>query len=335
MNIKPVSAIDVSHPAQPTAEEIGAGYRQFVGDEVDLWHFPMMNDVVRNAAYEKALKGALHSAAEAGRKKTVLEIGTGSGLLSMMAARHGAAKVTTCEAIPMIARKAEEIIRKNGFADRVKVINRLSTNLAVGEQVSIGSATGLAERADVLVTEIFDDGLLGEGAFVAIKHAITHLLKPNAQIIPAGVRVTAVCIESAEIFENHRVAQVSGFDLSAFNEFTVQKYMGYHLNKMKYRALSAPKQVWDFDFHHLPGTETKPIEFEVTEDGLCHAVAFWYELQLDETTTVSTAPGQAALSCWKQAILLNETPRPLKKGERLALTAHHDTESLWFTASSP
>lgn len=299
-----------------TPEEIAAGHVTMTS-EVVPWHFPMMNDTVRNDAYEKALKSALQNGG------VVLDIGSGSGLLAMMAARHGATKVTTCEAVSMVAEKAKIIIQRNGFKDQIQVINKLSTNLVAG--------IDFPERADILVTEIFDNGLLGENALVAIEHARKNLLKPNAQLIPCGVKVYAMCIESSEIYKNHRVETISNFDLSPFNQFSQYSYTGYHLAKMDYRALSATASIFEIDFQNIPGSESVPIEFNITESGTCHAVAFWYELQLDQETIISTAPHLPQLSCWKQAVQLLSQPKSLTKGQTLKLTAHHDEESLWFT----
>jgi predicted RNA methylase len=299
-----------------TKEEIAAGDVAMTS-EVVPWHFPMMNDTVRNDAYEKALKSALKNGG------IVLDIGSGSGLLAMMAARHGATKVTTCELVPMVAEKAKIIIQRNGFADQINAINKLSTNLVLG--------VDLEERADILVTEIFDNGLLGEHAITAIEHARQHLLKPDAQLIPSGARVYAMLIESIEIYKNHRVETISNFDLSPFNQFTTFGYIGYHLEKTDYTALSTTVKIFDFDFKKIPGNESTPIEFEITKSGTCHALAFWYELQVDEDTIISTAPHLPKLSCWKQAVQLFPTPFRFTKGKYIMLTAHHDHEAIWFT----
>lgn len=301
---------------EPNDEDDLRSYREFAGGGVDMWHFPMMNDSVRNAAYEGALASALKKGG------IVLDIGAGSGLLAMMSARHGASQVITCEEIPQIASKAMEIIRLNGYQERIQVINKLSTDLVVGKD--------FPERADILVTEIFDDGLLGERAFLAIGHARKHLLKPDAQLIPGGARVIAMCIESQEIFENHRVTQAAGFDVSGFNEFSVQNYIGYHLEKVKYRPLSAPKTVFEFDFKKITTDETSVFEFEVTDSGLCHAITYWFELQLDEKIMIQTSPHLPRRSSWKQAVRLLKTPLKLEKGARYKVEAHHDSESIWF-----
>lgn len=289
-----------------------------VDEKAALWHYPMMNDTVRNGGYDQALGKALKSG-----KKTVLEIGTGSGLLSLMAARNGATQVTTCEAIPFIARQAKKIIQQNGYADRIRVIEGLSTNIKMGQDVS--------ERFDVLVTEIFDDGLLGEEAFKAIRHAKEHLLKAGAQLIPSRVRVTAIGIESQEIFQNYRVGQAAGFDLRAFNEFGLEDYVGIHLDKMAYRPLCKPTPLFDFDFNNIPGRESIPLEFVVTQPGELHAIAFWFELYLDEETIVSSAPGLPQLSSWKQAVHIVDDVSSHRAGDRICFTAHHDDSAIWFT----
>ena len=317
----------------PTEEEIATAFADFAGGNVDEWHFPMMNDDGRNRAYETALTAALKKGG------TVLEIGTGSGLLAMIAARSGASKVITCEAISVIARKAVEIIKQNGLSDRIQVINKKSTDLVVGKDLS--------ERADLLVAEIFDNGLIGEQAFSSYAHAQKELLKPNAQLIPSGARVVAMGLESREIFEMHRVSKAAGFDVSAFNEFARKKYKSYHLDRYDYRPLTGNITLFDFDFRQAQSDAAVPVEFKAQHAGICHAVAYWFELRLDEKTTIDTGPGpstprservatQAAPgvsphSSWEQAVYCFETSVPLKVGDTLKLTAHHDSDRIWFS----
>ena len=58
------------------------------------WHFPMLNDVERNRSYEAGIEAAVRE----GGGRTVLDLGAGTGLLSLMAARAGADRVYACEA---------------------------------------------------------------------------------------------------------------------------------------------------------------------------------------------------------------------------------------------
>ena len=54
---------------------------------------------MQNVKYEEALKSAIDEMKRRGEYVHVLDIGTGTGLLSMMAVRHGADKVTACEVL--------------------------------------------------------------------------------------------------------------------------------------------------------------------------------------------------------------------------------------------
>ena len=78
------------------------GLDTVLGSMVPIWHVPMMNDALRNEAYFQALARAVTPQSQ------VLEIGTGSGLLSMMAARLGARSIVTCEGEPIIAAAAKQ-----------------------------------------------------------------------------------------------------------------------------------------------------------------------------------------------------------------------------------
>ena len=87
------------------------------------WHYAMMNDHPRNEFYHAALKRVIT------KDSVVLEIGAGSGLLSIIAATLGAKCVIAIEANEHLAAVAQEIIRRNGFADRIHIINMMSTDV--------------------------------------------------------------------------------------------------------------------------------------------------------------------------------------------------------------
>src|SRR5918992_147165 len=68
---------------------------------IPRWHFEMLNDEERNSAFERVLSKAITPST------TVLDIGSGSGLLAMMAARAGAKETISCEMISPIAELAQ------------------------------------------------------------------------------------------------------------------------------------------------------------------------------------------------------------------------------------
>lgn len=69
---------------------------------------------------------------------------------------------------PMVA-IAQQVVAENGYADVIRVVAKRSTDMTVGD---MGGC-----RANVLVTEVFDTELIGEGALVTFAHAHTHLLE--------------------------------------------------------------------------------------------------------------------------------------------------------------
>ncbi len=287
-------------------------YRQVVPD----WHFPMMNDEGRNDAYEQAIRRAVTPGC------TVLEIGTGAGLLAMMAARAGAGHVYTCEVVRPVADKAEEIIWANGYSDRITVLKKRSTAVSVGAD--------LPARADVLISEILDVGLLGEIVLPVIKHAANNLVKPGARIIPRSATVFAAVMQSEEIYHAQRVNRISGFDFNPFNEFAGKSYKQFRITRYRHELLTDPFEVFSFD---LRGADIQDDHREICVNakaaGTCHAIAFWFRMDLDETTSLDTGPSNEE-SCWMQAVQILDSTPEIQSGQSLRITTMHDCKSIRF-----
>jgi hypothetical protein len=231
--------------------------------------------------------------------------------------------VYACETVPVIAQAAEQIIAANGFADRISVIPKTSTALVLGQD--------LPTRADVLVCEIFDTGLLSEGVIPVLEHARRELLRPDAAILPRGATVYAALVESAALRAEDEVATAAGFDVSGFNAFADTCYSQRNLQHYPHRQLSSPLPVFTFDFHKGPVLdETRTLRVAVTDAGHLDAVVFWFVLDLDGQHRITTEP--QAESCWRQAVQL-VPPRNLTAGDVVALTAKHDGNMIFFEIS--
>lgn len=143
----------------------------------------MLHDEERNEKYSKALKEAIETMHLAGRKAKVLDIGTGTGLLSMLAAKHKADSVVSVEAFSPVSHIARKIIQQNGFKDKIKIINKHSTEVTVGE------GKDMEEKANILVAEVFDTELIGEGAIKTYNHAHQFLMEKDCLCVPNSAKI--------------------------------------------------------------------------------------------------------------------------------------------------
>jgi protein arginine N-methyltransferase 7 len=66
---------------------------------------------------------------------------------------------------------AAQIIKENGFENKIKLIRKRSTKMTVGKDGD------MMKRANILVTEVFDTELIGEGALSTFRHAHEVLLE--------------------------------------------------------------------------------------------------------------------------------------------------------------
>jgi len=165
----------------------------------------------------------------------VLIIGTGSGLLAMMAAHAGAASVVSCEANPAVAAMAAEIVAANGFADRIRVIPRQSTDLEV--EADLGSPV------DVVISKVLAANLIGEGVQTTMEDAV-RLLKPGGRMVPASADMIVALAEWSDL---EPVERVCGFDLGAFNRLR-QGELGIDGGSGALKLRSEPTVLFSFDF---------------------------------------------------------------------------------------
>ncbi|MBP2297812.1 tetratricopeptide repeat protein [Azospirillum picis] len=303
---------------QPSFQAADLELRRVLGRQFPAWHFTMLADQARNAAYQRAIDAAVKPG------MIVLEIGTGAGLLALMAARAGAAHVYTCELSRPLAELARGIISDNGLADRITVINKRSSELRVG--------TDLPEPADLLISEILDAGLLGEGVAASVAKAARALVKPDAAILPKGAVIKAMPIECPALRSVNPVGTVAGFDLSRLEAYRNPSYMVLALNDLPHRPLGPPTDVCWIDLRNPPahgpvGSAGLPI----SADGALHAIAFWFELHIDDRTVLSTAPG-ADSRHWQQAVQFLDCGRQVAAGETVEAGLTYIAGRLHFSA---
>lgn len=308
----------------PGLDSAARHLRMLYGRTIPSWHFLMMNDEVRNSVYDAALRKVVTP------ESVVLDIGSGSGLLAMMAARAGAKHVYTCEVKKALADKAVEIIEINGYSDVITVINKKSTDMIMGKD--------MAEPADILVSEILDECLLGEGVIPSVHHARASLVKEGGCFIPRSAVVYAALVESKSLHEAYCVDLASGFDVSAFNEFSTAHYANLRLTSVPHRLVCKPVETFHFDLQNPDPQSTGEGVFQVTvdRDCICHAVVFWFSLDLDEEISISASPvNESGESHWMQALQVQNPPLTLKKGQDVRIRGKYDSMTVRFGIDKP
>ncbi len=146
------------------------GVRRGWADPVE--HAWMLHDHRRTDAYLEAIRASVRP------DDVVLDIGTGSGILAVAAAKAGARHVYALEASD-IASVAQRVFEASGVADRITLLRGWSTQL------------DLPEPADLLVSEIIGAEPLEEEILEVTLDARRRLLAPGARMIPQRLQLFA------------------------------------------------------------------------------------------------------------------------------------------------
>jgi type II protein arginine methyltransferase len=302
---------------QPGNRVVEHQIRRISSALVPFWHIPMLNDEPRNDAFEEGIKQAI---ALHGSDARVLDIGAGSGLLSMMAARAGARNVVCCESVGIIADTAKKIVAMNGYADRIKVVPKKSDQLVVGED--------LESRADILVSEILSSDLLSESVLSTFEDALARLVREDATIVPRAVTARGCLIESDVLSKYAFVDKVSGFDVSPFTSLASQR-LPVHGKLTSWRRLSGDHDLVHIDLRmrrHL-GTTWK-LSIPVTTDGTAVGIMQWMLVDVAEGVAFSNPPDDYSDGGWLQLVHTFPRPIPVSAGDVFELIAGHDRTSL-------
>ncbi|CAD6185918.1 unnamed protein product [Caenorhabditis auriculariae] len=294
----------------------------------------MILDYDRNDKFLAGLKTIIQEKKAKGEATHVLDIGAGTGLLSLMAAREGADKVTAVEVFKPMATCAQEITSRSEWKDKISVISERSTDL---ERIE-GDLT-----PNIIVAEVFDTELIGEGALRTFKEALTHLANPNCRVVPSLGTVYVMPVESDFLLNFNRIPSFEGQDdplgkcSGTCAVFDVQLSA---VDRSKFRPLSDPIVAFKFDFEDASSIiydEEFVREQVCTASGRLDALLMWWDLDMDRTgvNIIDMAPSwinpdYAWRDHWMQAVYFLPTKPDVEAGERLSIKCAHDEFSMWF-----
>lgn len=312
--------------AEASAASSGLGLLGAIGQQIEAlkiagFHAGMLRDGPRNQAYAAGI-----AALAPGRR--VLDIGTGSGLLAMLAARAGASHVYACEVEPRLAATAVEIIAANGLADRITVLPVHSS--------ALDRDRDLAGGVDLVVSEIFSDNLLSEGVIASLNDAHARLCLPGAAILPgrAALRVALADLDGPGFADfTDPLGDVLGFDLAPFAR---------HLRRSRRlppgaaSLRSPPADLFAFDFARPQPEEGRTAIQLVSAGGRITGVLQW--IRFDAGPAVfENAPDAPRRSHW--SLLHHGFAQPIETepGQMLLVEAWHDltTVLVWSDPAMP
>ncbi|MEM7475316.1 MAG: 50S ribosomal protein L11 methyltransferase [Planctomycetota bacterium] len=269
----------------------------------------MIADEARNDALAAAVQAIVS------KGDIVIDLGAGCALLSILAARSGAAAVYSIEADPFMAEVARQTIEENGCTDRVTVIAQHSQNWDP------------PEPADVLISETLGFAIFDEGLAPTLADGCERFLKPKGRIVPNRLEITAAlaCAPLVAIPD-----QVHGVLIKTLKRLLSQCFHRVELKSDQ--IISRPIVLADYCTSMLPEAPTfaRTCSFKTVRSGCNVGLAIWFSAALTGELTLTNNPlavpthwGQTFLPFCEEAATLGEDEaveceiRMLTKNKRL------------------
>ena len=244
-------------------------------------HRSMIRDRVRTEAFMHAIGSVVRPG------DIVLDVGAGSGILSVFAARAGAARVYAVEQTS-VAVLAQELAAANGVAEIVRVIH--------GDVMDVE----LPERVDVIVSEWLGGFGIDEGMLVPVIAARDRWLRPGGVMIPHSVTAWAALVHDRYLEETVQFLRDNpyGLELDDLVEKTVNEisYSGGFRHLAASDSRSEPSRLWTTNVGLIPLEQAQaPHEAEtllhVRDHGTANALALWFSADLAPGISLSVGPG--------------------------------------------
>jgi len=252
-----------------------------------------------------ALAAALESCVRPG--SVVADVGTGTGVLAVIACKLGARRVYAIDTNDVI-QLGPELAADNGCADRIEFIQ--------GDALEVE----LPELADVVVSDLRGGMPMAPGNLAVIAHARSHLLVKGGTLIPARDDLFVAIVQSAERYRRalgpEDTAGVSLHAMTARLASTTHKDRQRSLGPSD--LLSKPARWATLDYSTArPQRVSGSAEWRIDRPGIGHGLLLWFDTVLAADHGFSTAPGNAGV--YPQIFLPWTTPIDLDEGERVAV----------------
>ncbi|XP_035642374.1 protein arginine N-methyltransferase 3 isoform X1 [Oncorhynchus keta] len=270
-------------------------------------HEEMLKDKVRTESY----RDFMYLNPEVFKDKVVLDVGCGTGILSMFAARAGAKMVIGVDQSEIIY-QAMDIVRSNQLQDRVTLIKGRI------EEVKLP-----VEKVDIIISEWMGYFLLFESMLDSVLYARDLYLAEGGSVYPDRCTISLAAVGDTEKHQD-RIAfwdDVYGFKMACMKRAVVPEAVVQVLKPDT--LISKPAVIQGIDCNAVSLSE---LEFasdfclKITDSTDCTAIVGYFDIFFDRDcgnkVMFSTGP-QVTKTHWKQTVFLLENPIPVQAGEEL------------------
>lgn len=253
----------------------------------------------RMSAYAEALRQSITPGC------TVIDIGAGFGIFSLLACKFGASQVIAIEPND-VAALIEPMAEANDCASQLRAVQGLSSDFDE------------AVKADVIISDLRSCLPLFEGHIASIVDARERLLAPHGQLIPARDQLRIALANHPQTYRTHREPWLRnnyGVDLSAGHRFAANQWLKVHLKPDDLLSQAQDLALLDYATIVNPDLETTAT-LVADRDGEVQGLLVWFDSELVPGIGFSNAPGEPKL-IYGQNFFPLERPLSLLKGDRV------------------
>lgn len=251
------------------------------------WHMAMLLDEVRVGWFARAIAATVRPG------DVALDLGTGTGLLAMLAARAGARRVYAMEQSPILE-VARELVVANGLSEVVTLVPGSSFDLEP------------PERADVVISETLGAWGADEGIVAIMADALHRLAKPDARLIPDGVTMWLAPLAETAARIPH--LEALGLDLQPLLDRLAPSTSGRQAEVMPSRLLAPAQRVLSVTLGRQDlALHEATLDFDLQADATADALCGWFTATAAGVEALSTGPDDPG-TMWGQVVVPLATP---------------------------
>jgi len=293
-------------------------------------HREMIEDHMRTESFRRAIFQTC-------RDKVVLEVGCGTGILSVFAAQAGAKHVVAVEANEEVASYALEVVECNGLADKVSVISGRVEDVWEDVDSELRRESSEAVQADVIISEWMGFMLVCEQMFASVAFARDRWLSDGGRMLPESCTLWVAPFSNSILVEKiseYWCRRPYNVDLSPLAPHALDQHLWQPVidTVRPQDVLANPVRIWvlrcasagasDADEQHVE------FSFEATTEGPFHGFAVWFTCELAPGIGFSTGPETPATH-WEQTLLFVGTESGAH-GARVALGDRLEGKLHWL-----